>query len=266
MKLSDGKSQIAGKTILVELVRSVPRGSFRSGADKHRTINRKSNSDADGTTFRSSRFHKANKNNGAPPPPRGEIPRSDTVVTTTNEPSTQRQKLQLKPKTQRNDNPATSSAYADIFGAGKKQDVGEWEQRRQKEKKSQLERTESKEPSDTHLIDNSANINSTTNEKPSDRVDRRQPGREREGQGGRGRGRSIGSGASGRNSTNNSARGGREGRISGRGGVKVAQKVDAPKPVTRAFVPVTKPTDKEKTPNVINKFSALAFGEDSDSD
>ena len=266
----------------MDLVQGNPRGSNRSGTDKHRSMNRGSKNDMDGSTFRSGRFNHANKTNGAPPP-RGAIPRADTATTATSELSAQRQKLQLKPKTQHNDNTTpttTTNAYSDIFGAGKKQDVGEWEQRHQKDKKQHLEntepkrpseKTEPKRPSDTHSNDNVANINDKANGKPIDRVvdrgDHRHPGREREGRGGgRGRSERIGNGARGRNPSNNSSRGGREGRTSGRGGAKDAKNPDAPKLVTKAFIPAIKPVEDEKKPKVINKFAALAFGEDSDSD
>ena len=172
-------------------------------------------------------------------------------------PAGQRMSLKLKPRSQGRDD--AGSTNSDIFGGGKKQDVGEWEQRRLSETKESRAPVETKEPplvaAETKEPPLVAAGPKETKEvtKPNDK------GGRQTGRGGRG--------AGGRAPKENSARGGRGGRTGGRGAAaKDGKKADTPKAAAKAPVPVAKPTDAEKKPKVVNKFSLLTFDDDSDSD
>lgn len=279
LKLNDGKSQIAGRNIHLDVAQ--PGGTKNHRSSGGNSEKSRGGSDNDGSSFRSGRFNNNNGTtrpssfrrgdagvtNGAPSTQHrtGSFRRDGETITTNNGPTSggQRPTLKLKPRSQGVD--ATGSTNSEIFGGGKKQDVGAWEQRRQsetKESRAPVDQPQKESPPATtaEMKDSPAATGpkETKEEvaKPNDRGGGRQSGR-----GGRG--------AGGRAPREQSARGGRGGRTGGRGSApKDGKKADVPKPATKAPapVPVTKPTEPEKKPKVVNKFSLLSFGDDSDSD
>lgn len=297
LKLNDGNSQIGGRKIHLDVAQFKSVGSNRStpgGSDRSLVGSGRGGGPIDGSSFRAGRYnYNANdsKSNGPPRSPmqREEIGGETSVTLPTAALPAQRTSLKLKPRSQGRDD--SSTAKSEIFGGGKKQDAGEWEQRRKnttkeshgqiatkephrqieaKEPRRQSESKEQRRPSETketrargdakeQSVQGDSKIAKDNSAKNNEKNERRQSGR-----GGRG-GVTVG-----RNSHDNGVKGGRGGRTGGRGASKDGKKSDAPKPAIKAPIPIPAPPAKsaeiEKKPKVVNKFAALAFGDDSDSD
>lgn len=299
-------------------------GSNRStlgGTDRSLVGSGRGGGPIDGSSFRAGRYNNNANDSKSNGPPRSPMQREEnggetSVTLPTAALPAQRTSLKLKPRSQGRDD--SSTAKSEIFGGGKKQDAGEWEQRRQnttkephgqiatkephgqiatkephgqiatkgphgqsgtkeprrqieaKEPRRQSESKEQRRPGETkeiraradakeQSVQGDSKIVKDSSAKNNEKNERRQSGR-----GGRG------GVTGGRNSHDNGVKGGRGGRPGGRGASKDGKKSDAPKPAIKAPIPIPAPPAKsaeiEKKPKVVNKFAALAFGDDSDSD